>query len=272
VIELATDLSQPVDVVRLGSKVYVAQNNGQISVYDLASSTLGTSISVGGNLAGIIPDPSSSSHVLVSRSNTGRLVRVPLFTGSPTNFGSTGLGRPSGLAYDSFNDEIVVVDATNSNGRIIRLNRVTGNLVDTISVAGRTLGDIQVIEDPDDPPHRAYIVTDTNPSSPSNGKLLRVSQAGEVTELVTGIRPAGIAVALNPETLEPKIYVVNQLLGGRLLEVDLSGSPVRSVVGSLSSDSAGLYIESVFTEAFLVDLGSTTAPTGRLLQIIPALP
>ncbi|MEN9219386.1 MAG: hypothetical protein Q6K08_01135 [Thermostichales cyanobacterium GMQP_bins_62] len=267
--ELLTGLDRPIDVTSLGLSLYISQRNGEVIPYNLTTQTTGTPIAVGGVLGGIMADPTSSGSLLASRSDTGRLVRISTTGGPVSLFGPSGLGNPTGITYDSLTGEIVVVDSANNNGRIIRINAANPTSFTAIGLPGTTLADVGIIDDPDSPGQTAYVVSDTNPDNPDNGRIYRVSQTGSATLLVSGIRPSGLIVGRRSLATGERIYAMDRRFGGgRLLEINPVTGLFTVLRAGLGSDLAGIHNrEPLFTTLYVIDLGSTTEATGRLLEV-----
>ncbi|GAB4213930.1 MAG: hypothetical protein OHK0012_11020 [Synechococcales cyanobacterium] len=166
-----------------------------------------------GRARGIVRD---GNFYIVSDSVGGRLFRASVNGGFANEF-ATGLGTPVSVALIA-PGEYVVTDLT--GGRLLKV--LADGTVTVLADAGLGSPYGVAVESP-----TSFIVTDA-----IGKRLLRVTDTGSVTELVTsGLdQPRGVRIA-SPNRVVVADFGVGKDTG-RVLDIDVSGSPVITVVRS----------------------------------------
>ncbi|GAB4217635.1 MAG: hypothetical protein OHK0012_22750 [Synechococcales cyanobacterium] len=165
-----------------------------------------------GRARGIVRD---GNFYIVSDSVGGRLFRASVNGGFANEF-ATGLGTPVSVALIA-PGEYVVTDLT--GGRLLKV-LANGTVTELATGLGSPYG--VAVES-----SSSFLVTDA-----IGKRLLRVTDTGSVTELVTsGLdQPRGVRIA-SPNRVVVADFGVGKDTG-RVLDIDLSGSPVITVVRS----------------------------------------
>ncbi|GAB4217420.1 MAG: hypothetical protein OHK0012_21860 [Synechococcales cyanobacterium] len=280
VVVLETSLDRPIDVTQIGGMLYIAGElnttfNKNIIEYDIAAGQISRRLLASGTdpqLTGIIADPAVANSLLVG-DISGAIRRVDIGTEATTPFFDLGVnGRVGGMVYDSFANELVVVDAENRRIRFINVSTGVENtprLIDLTTFTPISPAFIPVdiaLGNAGD-----FILTLKNPldGAAQNGQVWRIAPPTTAIQLTNLRSPTGIDFFNNKifftgqrntaESAAGNLYRIDDLFAATTptLLAQINGAGSRTIAGLVVSDANTIYT---------VETGLNAAE-GRLIQI-----